>query len=214
MDFIEQSLKSALFRLDCPDNLELGEFAMGLLDSSSLALQIENHITKCPHCMADLAQIRNFMDLSLVDESLIPVQKEQQESLIDKVRVIVVDLFSPPPGLFVNPALQPAMRGVQGNMATQVFQVESYIIALSAVNSASSRKNQQIIGDISPVLGNDENFHHWSAYLWQDGQLLATSPLDRDSHFIFDDVRLADEPHELILTGPKVEIHLQNIKVN
>lgn len=214
MDFMEEKLKSTLFRLDCPDNLELGEFAMGLLDSSQQTLHIGSHISKCPHCLADLAQIRHFMETPLVDQSLAHSNRAKHESIIDKVRVIVVDFLSPPQGLFLNPSLQPAIRGASGELATQVFQVESYIIALSAVKKSSSWKKQQIIGDISPVMGNVEDFHSWSAYLWRDGQLLATTPVDRDSHFIFKDIQLADQPHELILSGPRVEIHLQNLQMN
>lgn len=214
MKFIEQTLKSALFRLDCPSNLNLGEYVLGVLDSSQLSLQIEEHTTKCPHCIADMAQIQRYMDLPLVHGSLIPDVEEEEQSLLDKVRVIIVDLLAPPQGLFVNPAMQPALRGARGDLATQVFQVESYIIALSAIKNASSWNKQQIIGDISPVWGNIEDFHHWSAYLWRNGKLLATTPLDRDSHFIFNELSLENEPHELILSGPKVEIHLQNIKMN
>lgn len=213
MDFIEQNLKSQLYRMDCPGELELGEFEMDFLDSTERGLEIQKHILKCPHCLADLAQIRQFMALPLVDKNLVNPVKASKRSIVEKVRVIVVDLLSQPQGYLLNPNLSPALRGDQDDISTQVFQVESYIIALSAVKHLSSREKQQIIGDISPLVENEEDFHKWSAYLWRDGQLLATTPIGRDSHFIFNNINSAAKPHDLILSGPRVEIHLQNLQM-
>ena len=211
MDFIEQRIKTTLYRLECPSDMELGEYEMGFLESTRRGLEIANHSQTCPHCIADLAQIQRYMALPLVDEQIVRAAQEKQIPLWEKMKVVIIDLLSPPKDFMLNPSLQPAMRGSQGDMDTQVFQVESYVIALSSVRKMSSWQRQQIIGDISPVQNDQENFRNWSAYLWREGRLLATTPVDRDSHFIFDDIQLADKPHELILSGPRVEIHLQNL---
>ncbi len=211
MNSMDKKLKSTLYRLDCPSDLELGEFEMGFLEATGRGEEIFSHTAHCPHCLADLAQIRQYMALPLVDDSLIRSSRAKKTPFLEKVKVIFVDLLSPPQDLFSNVSFQPAMRGIQESMDTRVFQVDSYVIALSAVKNLSSWQKQQIIGDISPMMDEGESFQKWSAFLWRDGKLLATTPIGDDSHFIFDDIQFANMPHELILSGPKVEIHLQNL---
>ena len=152
MDWIENKLKSTLYRLDCPSELELGEYDMGLLDDSLRGDEIAVHMSLCPHCVADLAQIQQYMALPLVDDQLAKSTAEKQMSFLEKVRVIIIDLLSPSADLYLHSPFQPALRGVQEDMATRVFQVDSYVIALSAVKNRTSWQKQQIIGDISPVL--------------------------------------------------------------
>lgn len=193
--------------------MELGEFEMGLLADTKRGVEVAAHTTDCPHCLADLAQIRQYMALPLVDGSFAESITETKTPFFENVKVFLIDLLSPPRDFQVNLQLQPALRGSQGDMETQVFQVASYVIALSAVRNLSAWQKQQIIGDISPVVAGEENFQKWSAYLWRDGQLLATTPVSPDSHFVFDNIQFANRPHELILSGPKVEIHLQNLQM-
>ena len=211
MDLFAKELKSTLYRLDCPSAMELGEFEMGFLEATGRGEEIAVHSAACPRCLADLTQIRQYMALPLVNGHLVRTTQEEKTPFLEKLRVIIVDLLAPPQDLYVHSRLQPAMRGAQEDMETNVFQVGSYIIALSAVKNLSAWQKQQIVGDISPVTDADEKFHHWSAFLWREGKLLATTPVNRDSHFIFDDIQFANKPHELILSGPKVEIHLQNL---
>ncbi|MDX1417600.1 MAG: hypothetical protein R3293_25580 [Candidatus Promineifilaceae bacterium] len=213
MDLIETILKATLYRYDCPSNMELGEFELGLLETTERGDEIAAHAAKCPHCLADLSQIRQYMALPLVDNFLADSAQEKKTPLLEKAKVVIIDLLSPPRDFQMNKQLQPALRGSQGDMETHVFQVESYVIALSAVKDISAWQKQQIIGDISAIVDNDENFQRWSAYLWRDGKLLATTAINRDSHFVFDSVQFANRPHELILSGPKVEIHLQNLQM-
>jgi len=211
MDLIETKLKSTLYRVDCPTDMELGEFELGLLDASNRAAAIATHSKSCPHCLAELVQIRHYMELPLVGDQFLSPTQEITTPFLERVKIVVVDLLSPTNDSLLNPEMLPAMRGAQGDMETRVFQVESYIIALSAVKNAAVWPRQQIIGDISPLDEGNENFQNWSAYLWRDGKLLATTPVSRDSHFTFNDIQFANKPHELILSGPRVEIHLQNL---
>lgn len=211
MELIETALRSTLYRLDCPTDMELGEYELGLLEATDRGAEIASHSASCPRCLADLAQIRQYMALPLIEDNFVNSGQEENTPFLERVKIVVIDLLSPPRDALINARLQPALRGDQGNMETHVFQVESYVIALSAVKNPASWQRQQIIGDISPLASNEEKFQQWSAYLWRDGKLLATTPVASDSHFIFDDVQFANRPHELILSGPRVEIHLQNL---
>jgi len=213
MDYIENKLKAIMYRHDCPSKMDLGEYDLGILISPRRE-EITLHAVTCPLCQADLVQIRQFMAISPIDEPPVKLKKEAKLPLIEKIKIVVVDLVSPPANLQISTSLQPAMRGEENDMLTRVFQIESYIIALSLMKDLSSWQKQQIIGDISPASGSEENFRNWTIYLWRAGKLLATSPVDRDSHFFFEDIQVENKPHELILSGPEVQIHLQNLQMS
>ncbi len=210
MDRTEKTLKAILYRLECPSKMDLGEYDLGLLDIFRRN-EIAAHTATCPLCQADLVQMRLFMALPLADEVPLKNRKEEKTQLLERIKVIVVDLLAPPAGLEIPISLQPAMRGETQDMSTRVFHVDPYVIALSAMKEPSSWQKQHIIGDIIPATDDEENFQHWTVYLWRAGKLLDTSAVDRDSHFFFEDVQFDNKPHDLILSGPKVEIHLQNL---
>ena len=208
MSLVENKLNAVLFRMECPSNLELGEYTLNLLDVFRQK-EIEIHQGKCPHCQTDLVEIRQFMNMPLFEEPVIIAEKE---SVFEKVKVMFVDLLQPPKIGLPGSTWQPAFRGGQ-DILTRVIHAEPYVIALSSLKDLSSWQKQKIIGDISGDTDDQENFHNWNVYLWRAGKLLATSPVDRDSHFYFDDIELKNQPHELILSGPKVEILLQNLQM-
>ena len=212
MDKTEKTLKAILYRLECPSKLDLGEYDLGLLDIFRRN-EVAAHTATCPLCQADLVQMRQFMALPLADETPLTVIKEEKVPLLERIKVIVVDLLTPPAGLEVPVSLQPAMRGATQDMSTRVFHIDPYVIALSSMKEPSAWQKQHIIGDIIPATDDEVNFQKWTIYLWRAGKLLATSAVDRDSHFFFEDVQVDNKPHDLILSGPKVEIHLQNLQI-
>ena len=192
--------------------MELGEYDLGFLDlfrRNGIAL----HLESCPLCQADLAQIQQFMALPLDEEMALETRKEEKPSLLEQFKIIVIDLLSPPPGIEMPGQLQPAMRGQQEQISTRVFHIDPYVIALTSMKDISSWQKQHVIGDITQTREEEENFQNWTIYLWRAGKLLDTSPVDQDSHFIFEDVQVDKEPHDLILSGPKVEILLQNLQM-
>lgn len=56
---LEEILKSALYRTECPDTMILVDYDMGLLDHEENQ-QIQQHLTICPHCQAELTRITTF----------------------------------------------------------------------------------------------------------------------------------------------------------
>ncbi len=213
MTSLENKLRNILYRFDCPAMMDLGEYHLGLLDLFRYN-QMTAHVEGCPCCGNDLIQLRSYMTLPLASEKPALVPREEKRPLLEEVWTFVIDLLSPPAGIEFAPAMQPAMRGESDGMSTRVFHVEPYVISLSAVKETSIWSKQHIMGDIIPTSSEASDLQHWTVYLWRDGNLLATSPLDNDSHFYFDDIPVEDDLHDLILSGPQVEIHLQNLRMS
>lgn len=211
MDSIENRLKAILFRSDCPSKMELGEYELGLLGSQQQE-ELTSHMAVCPHCQVDLVQMRQFMALPVVSIGSVTREVEQKSPLLERVKIIFIDLLSPPAGTLRPASLQPVLRGAENNMHTRVVQTEAYVVSLSALEDKTSIPNQKIIGNIIPLSDDDETFQNWTASLWRSGTLLTSTPVAVDSHFIFEDIQLMEKPHELILSGPAVEIHLQNLQ--
>jgi anti-sigma factor RsiW len=95
----ERYLGRALFRVDCPPALTLGEYHLGLLPATTIR-QIAAHLATCPHCTAELATAAGFLD----DPAPAPVA-DLVRAAGETLRRIVATLLAPP----VQPAL--ALRG-------------------------------------------------------------------------------------------------------
>lgn len=212
MDRIENKLKTILFRSYCPSKMDLGEFELGLL-SPQRENEIGAHLVSCPHCQADIVQMRQFMALPAIGIEKAAVVTEQKSPMLERIKVIVVDLLSPPAGMQSPAALQPVFRGAESETTTRVIEADAYIVAITASSDKISKSKHAIIGDITPLFDDDETFQDWTAGLWRSGQLLASTEVGADSHFSFKQLQLDNPPHELILSGPTVEIHLQNLHI-
>ena len=212
MDKLEKKLKALLFRSDCPSKMDLGEYELGILGTLRRD-ELATHLTACPHCQYDLVQMRQFMADPAVGIELAPGKTEQNSPLLDRIKVIVVDLLSLPAALQGPAAFQPVFRGAEKEMRTSVVEADEYIVALTAQDDEAAKAKRHIIGDITALIDDDETFENWTANLWSSGRLLASTPIASDSHFIFEDVRLDERPHDLILSSPNVEIHLQNLQI-
>ena len=57
---IELALKTRVFRLNCPDAGELGDFHLGLIQGERV-MALEAHLQRCPHCRAELEEIQAFL---------------------------------------------------------------------------------------------------------------------------------------------------------
>ena len=157
--------------------------------------------------------MQHFMTLPAIGIETVRERAEQKTRLLERIKVIVVDLLIPPAGMQGSLAMQPVMRGAESEMRTKVIQADAYIVALSAQDNKSPKPHGHIVGDITPLADDDETFQDWTADLWRSGQLLASTPVADDSHFIFEDVQFEKQPHDLILSSPTVEIHLQNLQM-
>jgi len=57
---IERTLVSKLYRWDCPSNITLGEYQLGLLDKED-ATAVRLHLSQCVLCTAEVATLTGFL---------------------------------------------------------------------------------------------------------------------------------------------------------
>jgi len=57
---IDRKLTQRLYRWDCPTNQILGEYQLGLL-SGEQAAEVQDHLTRCALCAAEVVILTNFM---------------------------------------------------------------------------------------------------------------------------------------------------------
>jgi hypothetical protein len=53
-------LLATLYRRDCPDPRELGEYLIGLL-AETRHTELRVHLARCPHCQAEMARLNEFL---------------------------------------------------------------------------------------------------------------------------------------------------------
>jgi hypothetical protein len=215
MRSIEKKLKSILYRSDCPSNMDLGEYELGILDPPRRD-EIASHLVACLPCQNDLQEIRQFMAVPAVGIEAKLAQAEEKAPLLERIKVILVNLATPPENIFGSGSMQPVFRGADAN-TTQVIEADEYLVSLSTVGENGSGPIQQMIGDIMPLIDDiddQQGFETWTADLWHSGQLLASTTVAADSHFIFEGIYTDNKAYELILSGPSVEIHLQNLHIS
>jgi hypothetical protein len=71
----ELELINKLYRWDCPPNLVLGEYQMGML-SQAQTVAVKNHLQRCMLCTAEVATLTNFLaDESVLTQSLPVTEK-------------------------------------------------------------------------------------------------------------------------------------------
>ncbi len=60
LDNLEATLRTVLYRQDCPEVMVLGEYQLGLLAEVEAA-HLAAHLERCPHCQAELARLADFL---------------------------------------------------------------------------------------------------------------------------------------------------------
>jgi len=155
----ENSIKPILYRASCPPAQDLGEFQLGMLDSTETA-QIELHLQYCPHCVQELAQLDAFLAATKPTIHLQEVEQSKIQVLIAKFVDQAADALAP----------AMALRGnVQRGDSPDTPQVYSYEVDDIEINFEVLRNpatlNQWTIeGEIDT--GNDEDVQ-WQVAVWR-----------------------------------------------
>jgi hypothetical protein len=195
----QSRLSRRLYRLTCPSPSELGEYHLGIL-SDALKETVRRHLTDCPHCSQELAQLETYLGKLAPDVEF---------SLREKVRVLVAQLVGGDTrGDHAQPLVMvPVGVGVRGEQeAVRVYQAEGIQIVVETQSDPHTPGRQVLLGLIT---GTD--ISGWKADLWQDKRLVATTPVDELGNLYL--VGLSSGQYELILTGADVEIHLSAVQV-
>ena len=66
---MQTALKSVLYRIDCPDSRQIGEYYLDLLPPEQREA-IRAHLAQCPHCARELADLAKFLG-----DSPLPVEE-------------------------------------------------------------------------------------------------------------------------------------------
>lgn len=192
---IEHQLKQKLYRVFCPDALELSEYASGKLKRARIQ-EIRRHLKQCPHCTRELSLLKEF--IASVSEDL----QQQKSGFVNPINVWIAQLISPSPFSGAAPAM--GMRGAEQNVLQ--YQAGDAQISLEIQDDLDQAGAWAIIGLVSGVLTTVMR-----AYLWQDGRLVAETPIDELGNIAFSG--LAPGAYDLIIGAEAVEIHVQNFQV-
>jgi hypothetical protein len=199
----EARLTAAFYRSACPSPMELGEYRLGALGRRR-AQAITRHVTECPHCARELAQLQSF----LADLAPAPVQGPLAQAS-DRIRVLVARLAGGARDALAAPLppLAPAYAGVRGEVAgPAIYEAEDAQVLLDAQPSGAAAGRFELLGLLTGV-----DPARFTVNLWRDGALTATLPVDEGGNFIFSD--LVPGAYELVVRGPDREIYIEELKI-
>lgn len=201
---LQQALTRSLYRATCPTSRELGEYHLGLLPASQ-AQAVSDHLTICPFCAEERAQLRTF--LAEPDPRREPSPLEKAAS---QVKVTIARLLSGPSwaGAFGAPSLAPALAGVRGDEERPlIYEAGEIQIALEIQSDENQPDCRAMLGLITGIAPTE----NVTAHLWRDNHHFGSVTVDDLGSFLFEGLPVAS--YDLILSAPEHEIHLQSMPI-
>lgn len=194
---LNQRITANLYRRVCPDTIELGEYHLGML-ASKQALAIEAHLTECPHCSRELAQLSAY----LVEE-----KPEPSTDFAEKAKVLVGRLVSDisggtPGELTTAPAL--VVRGEESE--TLVYEADGVQISVGVLEDSEQPGAKVILGLVTGIAA--EGFE---VRVILEGEPTASTQVDDLGNFEVSGLTTAE--YEIIIAGNGVEVHIPAIRV-
>ena len=198
----EGQLTASLYRAICPDPLELGDYALRRLPAGEHQA-IERHLEACPHCAAEVAAVGRYLEALAAD---------LEAGLLERARILIARLVSGGfdagrGGAKAASFGAPALAGVRGrDQEPLLYEAGQFQVSLDVQEDGRRPGRKTILGLILVDEADD-----WRAHLWQEGERVAEATVDDLGNFVLSDL----EPggYDLILGGPDVELHLQNLDV-
>lgn len=197
MTDLENELTAALYRINCPDSTELGEYHLGLVGGSRAAF-IDQHLNECPYCSREVAQLASF---------LAQVESDLDFSAADRIKIWIARLAPEFPA--GSGAATPALgfrgdAGETGSGRSLIFEAGDAQLMIDVQDDPGDASRKSLIG---LIIGVDPV--GLEARLWLDGRPAATAGVDDLGNFAFPDLKPGH--YELIVTGPGMEIHVQEL---
>jgi hypothetical protein len=189
-----------MYRITCPDPLELGEYHLGVL-SQDRSAAVAEHLAECPHCRHEIAQLTDY--LAELEPS---PRHDPVNQAMDTIRVIVARLVSG--GALGQPALSPAFASVRGGEQGPLIYEAGEVQTMIEIQEDANRPDHRTI--LGLAIGLDVP-QETTAHLWATEQCLATVPVDELGNFVLPNVVRGH--YELMLSGPKTEIHIQDLAI-
>jgi hypothetical protein len=194
MERIEAKLAAHFYRLTCPDSLELGEYEMGILPFDRLDV-IRSHLAECPHCRSEITGLKLYL------RQLAP---ELRFSPAQRIRIWIARLIPPAP--VGSPAPSPAFALRGEGRGSQVYEAGDAHLTIELQDDPEEAGRSVILGLIIGV-----EVENLVVHLWREGKHSTTVPLDELGNFTL--AGLESGRYELILAGPSLEIHVQELVV-
>lgn len=197
MTDLERQLARKLYRVDCPDSQELGDYhlnlSIGERQQQIRRQQIRQHLEVCPHCQEELDSLIQYLK---------SLQHELEPGILERTRIWVAERLPD----FSSSGLAPAfgMRGENGPERVAAYQAGEAQVSLEIQEGPDSRWTL-----LGLLLGVEPQ--GFAAGLWQRGEPVSSSDVDELGNFV---LRIAEPgSYELILAGPEGEIHIHNLDV-
>jgi hypothetical protein len=168
------------------------------------ATAVARHLAECPHCSHEVAQLAGYLD-----ELAPSLESSFLEQVKGQVRVLFARLVSSGEATspFGGPALAPAYAGLRGAEAgPALYEADEFQVAIEVQDDAQAPNHKAILG---LTLGPGPS--GGLAFLWQAQQRVAVVPVDDLGNFVIPG--LSPGSYELILSGPELEIHIQELPV-
>ena len=127
----QKQLTARLYRLACPEPVELGDYHLGLL-ASGRALVVAAHLRECPHCTGEVSQLKDFLS------ELAPLPAGPAKGLkVLVARLLGVRAAGRPPGMS---ARSPAFMPLRGDAPVPItLEVGGVLILLDVQPAAGGR---------------------------------------------------------------------------
>ena len=113
---LEQQLRRALYRFECPTPQSLGEYALTLLAPPEHRL-VAAHVVDCPRCAEELQTLRSFLT----------VEPVPSPGAFDRLKRVIATLVTPPRGA----AVFAELRGAASAVAPLTYRTEDVSITVS-----------------------------------------------------------------------------------
>lgn len=192
---LQNILTVRLYRVDCPDSVELGEYHMGLLDRARSRV-VQQHVRECPHCTRELEQISQFLAAE---------QPKPAESPLDRVRILVGRLISQLDEATRPPGLAPALAVRGGEKQVIVYEAGETQITLD-LREGEETGQKSLLGLVTGLdaLG-------FSVELLSNGKQIALGEVDELGNFELKGFPPSE--YVLLIRGPDLEIHFPNLNL-
>jgi hypothetical protein len=196
---LQEGLANELYRFTCPSTLELGEYHLGILPSDQAAA-VAHHLTECPHCAREVAQLKSYLGELASDLEFGP---------LERIKVLVARLVHEGRefGRSGLPALAPACAGLRGEeKGPRLYQADDVQVVIEVQDDAEQQGRKVLLGLLTEI-----DSHDFEAHLWRAERLVATAAVDELGNFVISG--LAPGIYELILCSLEVEIHIQTLEI-
>ena len=200
---LQDQLTARLYRFDCPSPADLGEYHFGLVPPDQAEVMAD-HITRCPHCAGEVAQLESYLADLAPDLELSPLEQART-----RTRVLVARAVNAGMGIDVLPHPTAALfAGLRGDeVEPLIYEADELQVIIEVHEDPGQPFGTTLLGLVMGL----EDAHQLEAHLWRADQRIASVEVEELGNFAIPD--LTPGSYELILSGPEVEIHIQDLEI-